>query len=94
MGHGFYRIFLHFGFQDEQNIPKALLLSKQAGISFDMMQTSFFLSRETLVATKMPGMALWREHLFIAMARNAESAMGFFRIPTNRVIELGSQVEI
>jgi len=94
MGHGFYRILLHFGFQDEQNIPKALLLSKQKGISFDMMQTSFFLSRETIISTGMPGMALWREHLFIAMARNAESAMSFFRIPTNRVIELGSQVEI
>jgi len=94
MGHGFYRIFLHFGFQDEQNIPKALLLSKQSGISFDMMQTSFFLSRETIISTGMPGMALWREHLFITMARNAESAMSFFRIPTNRVIELGSQVEI
>ncbi len=94
MGHGFYRIFLHFGFQDEQNIPKALLLSKQKGISFDMMQTSFFLSRETIISTGMPGMALWREHLFITMARNAESAMSFFRIPTNRVIELGSQVEI
>ncbi len=94
MGHGFYRIYLHFGFQDAPNIPKALLLCKQAGISFDMMQTSFFLSRETIISTGMPGMAPWREHLFIAMARNAESAMSFFRIPTNRVIELGSQVEI
>ena len=94
MGHGFYRIYLHFGFQDAPHIPKALLLCKQAGISFDMMQTSFFLSRETIISTGIPGMALWREHLFIAMARNAESAMSFFRIPTNRVIELGSQVEI
>ncbi len=94
MGHGFYRIYLHFGFQDAPHIPKALLLSKQAGVDFDMMQTSFFLSRETIISTGMPGMALWREHIFIAMARNAESAMSFFRIPTNRVIELGSQVEI
>ena len=94
MGHGFYRIYLHFGFQDAPHIPKALLLCKQAGISFDMMQTSFFLSRETIISTGMPGMAPWREHLFITMARNAESAMSFFRIPTNRVIELGSQVEI
>ena len=94
MGHGFYRIYLHFGFQDVPHIPKALLLCKQAGISFDMMQTSFFLSRETIISTGMPGMAPWREHLFITMARNAEGAMSFFRIPTNRVIELGSQVEI
>jgi len=94
MGHGFYRLFLHFGFQDSPNIPKALLLCKLSGLTFDMMQTSFFLSRETIISTGMPGMAKWREHLFITMARNAESAMSFFRIPTNRVIELGSQVEI
>ena len=94
MGRGFYRIYLHFGFQDAPHIPKALLLCKQAGVEFDMMQTSFFLSRETIISTGMPGMAPWREHIFIAMARNAEGAMSFFRIPTNRVIELGSQVEI
>lgn len=94
MTHGFYRIYLHFGFKDVQHIPKALLLCKQAAITFDMMQTSFFLSRETIISTGVPGMAPWREHLFITMARNAESAMSFFRIPTNRVIELGSQVEI
>jgi len=94
MGNGFYRIFLHYGFKDTQHIPKALLLCKQMGLEFNMMQTSFFLSRETIVSTGIPGMAPWREHLFIAMARNAESAMSFFHIPTNRVIELGSQVEI
>ena len=94
MGSGFYRLFLHYGFKDTQHIPKALLLCKQFGLAFDMMQTSFFLSRETIISTGIPGMAPWREHLFIAMARNAESAMSFFHIPTNRVIELGSQVEI
>jgi KUP system potassium uptake protein len=94
MGHGFYRLVLHYGFQDTQHIPKALLLCKQYGLEFDMMQTSFFLSRETIISTGLPGMAPWREHLFIQMARNAESAMAFFKIPTNRVIELGSQVEI
>jgi KUP system potassium uptake protein len=94
LGHGFYRLVLHYGFKDTQHIPKALLLCKQFGLDFDMMQTSFFLSRETIISTGIPGMAPWREHLFIAMARNAESAMSFFHIPTNRVIELGSQVEI
>ena len=94
LGHGFYRLFLHYGFQDSQHIPKALLLCKQFGLEFEMMQTSFFLSRETIISTGIPGMVPWREHLFIAMARNAESAMSFFHIPTNRVIELGSQVEI
>jgi KUP system potassium uptake protein len=94
MGNGFYRIFIHYGFKDEPNIPEALALCKQFGLEFEMMQTSFFLSRETIISTGIPGMAPWREHLFIGMARNAESAMSFFKIPTNRVIELGSQVEI
>ena len=94
LGGGFYRLYLHYGFKDSPHVPRALLLCKQLGLEFDMMQTSFFLSRETIISTGIPGMALWREHLFIAMARNAESAMSFFHIPTNRVIELGSQVEI
>lgn len=79
---------------DAQHIPKALLQCSTYGLLLDPMQTSFFLSRETIIASKLPGMAHWRERLFIQMARNAESAMSYFRIPTNRVIELGSQVEI
>ncbi|MEJ5210668.1 MAG: potassium transporter Kup [Burkholderiales bacterium] len=94
LGHNFYRLVVHYGFKDEPDIPAALALCAEKGLRFEMMQTSFFLSRETLVATGLPGMAPWREQLFIHMARNAESAMSFFRIPTNRVIELGSQVEI
>ena len=70
------------------------LLSPSLGGAFEMMQTSFFLSRQTLIASKTPGMAIWREKLFAWMLRNAESAMEFFRLPTNRVVELGSQVEI
>ena len=64
------------------------------GAPFDMMHTSFFLSRQTLLASAKPGMAIWREKLFAWMLRNAASAMEFFRLPTNRVVELGSQVEI
>jgi KUP system potassium uptake protein len=64
------------------------------GEPFSMLQTSFFLSRQTLIAAKKPGMAIWREKLFGWMLRNAASAMEFFRLPTNRVVELGSQVEI
>jgi len=94
LGHDFYRIVVHYGFKDEPDIPNALALCEAQGLKFEMMQTSFFLSRETIIATGLPGMAPWREQLFIHMARNAESAMSFFRIPTNRVIELGSQVEI
>jgi KUP system potassium uptake protein len=59
-----------------------------------MMDTSFFLARQTLIASPKPGMAIWREHLFAWMMRNAESAMDFFKLPPNRVVELGSQVEI
>ena len=59
-----------------------------------MMTTSFFLGRQKLIASKRPGMALWREHLFAWMSKNSESAMEFFRLPTNRVVELGSQLEI
>ncbi|MEO1766073.1 potassium transporter Kup [Thiobacter aerophilum] len=94
LGHDFYRLVIHYGFKDEPDIPAALALCADKGLKFEMMETSFFLSRETIIATAMPGMAPWREQLFIHMARNAESAMAFFRIPTNRVIELGSQVEI
>ncbi|HWS02418.1 MAG TPA: potassium transporter Kup [Gammaproteobacteria bacterium] len=94
LGNGFYRAFVRYGFMDTQDIPKALIQCAARGLEFELMQTSFFLSRETIVASKIPGMAPWREHLFIQMARNAEGAMTFFKIPTNRVIELGSQVEI
>jgi KUP system potassium uptake protein len=67
---------------------------KLKGNEFNLLETSFFLSRETLIATKMPGMAIWREKLFVSMARNGSSATAFFHIPTNRVIELGTQVEL
>ncbi len=84
---------LRFGFKDDPDIPKALAQCTSLG-EFNMLETSFFLSRETLIATRIPEMALWREKLFIAMARNASSAMTFFKIPPNRVIELGAQVEL
>jgi KUP system potassium uptake protein len=91
---GFYRLEIHFGFREEPDIPQALKLCDALGLHFEMMETSFFLSRETLIPTKLPGMALWREKIFAAMAQNAESAMRFFNLPVNRVVELGSQIEI
>ena len=94
IGEGFYRLFLHYGFMDEPNIPAVLLSVEGCGKPFSMMDTSFFLSRQTLIPAQRPGMALWREHLFAWMMRNATTAMEFFRLPTNRVVELGSQVEI
>ncbi|WP_375404281.1 potassium transporter Kup [uncultured Sphingomonas sp.] len=94
LGEGFHRIVLRYGFMDEINVPVALKHVHGCGAEFRMIDTSFFLSRQTLIASELPGMALWREKLFAWMLRNAESAMEFFRLPSNRVVELGSQVEI
>ena len=94
LGEGFYRMTLHYGFLEETDIPAALAAADMCGGKFEMMQTSFFLSRQTLIASKQPGMAIWREKLFAWMLRNAATAMEFFKLPTNRVVELGSQVEI
>jgi KUP system potassium uptake protein len=93
-GAGFFRIVLRYGFMEEINVPKALANIQGAGPQCKMMDTSFFLARQTLLVSARPGMAVWRERLFAWMLRNAESAMEFFKLPTNRVIELGSQVEI
>jgi KUP system potassium uptake protein len=94
-GGSFYRVILHYGFMDEVDIPQDLLRMQGCGGNFDMMSTSFFLGRQKLIAThEQPGMALWREQLFVFMMRTSESAMEFFKLPTNRVIELGSQVRI
>ncbi|WP_174274820.1 potassium transporter Kup [Sphingomonas bacterium] len=94
LGQGFYRLVLRFGFMEDPDVPAALARATNCGPKFKMMDTSFFLARQTLIASARPGMALWREKLFAWMLRNAESAMQFFRLPTNRVVELGSQVEI
>jgi KUP system potassium uptake protein len=93
-GAGFFRVVLRYGFMEEVNVPAALAQLKEIGPQCKMMDTSFFLARQTLLASSRPGMAIWREKLFAWMLRNAESAMEFFKLPTNRVVELGSQVEI
>jgi KUP system potassium uptake protein len=94
LGEGFHRVILHYGFMDEVDVPAALAAIEGCGGRYDPMKTSFFLSRQTLLVTTRPGMMIWREKLFAWMLRNAESAMEFFKLPTNRVVELGSQVEI
>jgi KUP system potassium uptake protein len=94
LGGGFYRILVRYGFMQEIDIPAVLKKVENCGPKLKMMETSFFLSRQTLLASDKPGMAIWREHLFSWMMRNAESAMDFFKLPTTRVVELGSQVEI
>lgn len=94
LGSGFYRVVVHYGFMQETDIPRALSACARFGPTFKMMETSFFLNRQTLIPSDHPGMALWREKVFAWMLRNAESAMTFFKLPTNRVVELGSQIEI
>ncbi|MFZ0869926.1 MAG: potassium transporter Kup [Rhodanobacter sp.] len=95
LGDEFYRLSLRFGFAEDPNIPLALSKCSNAGLPFDMMDTTFFLSRENIVADKgRPGMVLWRDKLFAFMARNALPATAFFQIPGNRLIELGAQIEI
>ena len=94
LGSGFFRLIIRYGFMEETDVPAALAKVESCGPQFKMMDTSFFLARQTLIASARPGMAIWRENLFAWMLRNAESAMQFFKLPTNRVVELGSQVEI
>jgi KUP system potassium uptake protein len=93
--HGFYRVVLHYGFMEDVDIPRDLSSVGTCGEPFNMMSTSFFLGRQKLIASKeKPGMALWRERLFAWMLKSSESAMEFFKLPTNRVVELGSQLQI
>jgi KUP system potassium uptake protein len=94
LGHNCYQVNVYYGFSDERDIPRALQKGRHAGLSIDPMQTSFFIARQTVLATPKAGMALWREALYAAMSRNARDAADYFKIPPNRVIELGAQVEI
>ncbi len=93
LGHGVWRLVVRFGFIEDANLP-ALLQRIKSPVPLDPMSTSYFLGRETLLPTKRPGMAIWREHLFAWMNRNAASASAFFELPPNQVIELGGQVEM
>jgi KUP system potassium uptake protein len=95
LGQQCYQVNVYYGFKDERDIPLALKMCEMAGgLEFDMMETSFFISRQTVISTVGGGMALWRERLYAAMSRNARDAADYFRLPRNRVIELGAQVEI
>lgn len=96
LGNGCYRIMMRFGFKDQPNVPEALELCREQGLEFNTLETSFFLSREKVIPTARTGrgMALWRERLFAAIARNAGSVVDYFNLPANRVIELGTLVEI
>lgn len=94
VSHNFYLIYGYYGFKEQPDVPALLAECAGKGLDFDMMDTSFFLSRERIIASVAPGMSLWREKLFVAMSRNAAAATDFFQIPANRVVELGTQVEI
>jgi KUP system potassium uptake protein len=91
---GFWRVKLHYGFMEEPDVMAALDECADRGLEFRAQETTFFVSRETIIPAHKSGMATWREKLFAVMARNASSATTFFRLPPNRVVELGMQVEI
>ncbi|MES2207710.1 MAG: potassium transporter Kup [Pseudomonadota bacterium] len=94
LGHSCYQVNVYYGFMDNRDIPLALELGKAAGLEFNMLETSFYISRHTVISTVNGGMAYWREGVFALLSRNARSAADYFRVPPNRVIELGTQVEI
>jgi KUP system potassium uptake protein len=91
---GFWRVQINYGFKNTPDIPKALELCKARGLPVNLFETSYFLSREIVVPTKGTGMAHWREVLFALMSRNSDSVAGFFRLPNNCVVELGTRVQI
>jgi KUP system potassium uptake protein len=94
LGSGFWRVIVRFGFMDIADVPNALTLGAVKGLPVELFDTSFFLSREAIRPSIKPGMSLWRETLFAWMSRNATSAMDFFKLPPDRVVEVGTSVEI
>lgn len=94
LGASFSRIIFRYGFMQQMDVPRSLHRAELCGIGLELDDVSFFLGRQTIIPTKLPGMALWRERLFALMVRSAETPMEFLKLPTSRVIELGSQVEI
>jgi KUP system potassium uptake protein len=89
-----YRVSARHGFAEDPEVPGVLARSKALGLEIDPNETTFFVGRETLLATERPGMAIWRERLFARLARNARRATRFFKIPPNRVVEIGAEIEL
>src|SRR6056297_949708 len=94
IGNNIFRINANIGFAEDADVPKLLDECKVDGKGFDVEQTTFYLGRETMLATKKPGMAFWREKLFARMSRNAQRAASYFKIPSERVVEIGTQIEL
>jgi KUP system potassium uptake protein len=90
----FSRVALRFGYMESPNVPKALAIARKHGWQFDIMSTSFFLSRRSLKPAAHSGMPRWQDRLFIALAKSASDATDFFQIPTGRVVEVGTQVTV
>jgi KUP system potassium uptake protein len=90
----FQRVVLRFGYMEEPNVPKALAIARKHGWQFDIMSTSFFLSRRALKPSPQSGMPAWQDRLFIGLARTSSDATDFFQIPTGRVVEVGTQVTV
>ena len=94
LGGNFYRVVLHYGFMENPNVAGALRNLKLEGEKLDTDEVTYFLGRETLLASELPGMAIWRERLFALMARNAVSASVYYQLPPGQVVELGTRVEL
>ena len=94
LGQGFWSVQVNYGFMNTPDVPKALELTASHGLSVPLFETSYFLSRETVVPTAGGGMANWRERLFATMSQNASGVVEFFRLPGNAVVELGTRVPI
>jgi KUP system potassium uptake protein len=90
----FRKVIINYGFMEQPNVPKALGLCRKQGLKFDIMSTSFFLGRRSVVASATSGMPLWQDKLFIFLLKNAANPTDFFHIPAGRVVELGAQVTV
>jgi KUP system potassium uptake protein len=94
LGGGLFNVRVQYGFMEDPDVPEALLQARHQGLPVDLDDVTYFLGRETIIVTARKGMAVWREKLFVLMARNAVRATAFFRLPPERVVELGVQVEM
>jgi KUP system potassium uptake protein len=94
LGHNLQHVRVQYGFMEDPDVPEALAHAREQGLEIDLDDVTYFLGRETIIVTRQPGMAMWRERLFVLMARNAVRAIGYFRLPPERVVELGVQVEM
>ena len=90
----FKKVSINYGFMESPNVPKALQLCRKQGLKFDIMSTSFFLGRRSIVASATSGMPLWQDKLYIFLTKNSANPTDFFKIPPGRVVELGAQVTV